>query len=377
MSVPGRNRGHRLDRPVARVDGDDRRRRIAAVVERLANRSVGGALKAAVDRRVDLEPARANRPGPVLLDELVAHVAEEVRLPDAGVDLARPQVQVRDLAPLLVRGVVDVAVLVERLEHSVPPLDREGRVVERVVVGRRLRKAGQEGRLKQRQLPRRTGEVGLGRSLDAVRVVPVVDGVHVLIEDLVLRPVVAEPHGEARLDELPAERPLLVSDVEVADQLLRDRRAALDDAAGADITEEGAADRLEVDAAVTVEAAVLDRDRRSLHPRADVGQRHGLAVLLGGDRPEHRPVRGVHKRVLAECCGLELVQRAVAPDRGGAAEPDRDRCDGSADDHDGKDREPTTAPSLLASALAAVVGELRSSACAPARAVGRRAHSTP
>src|SRR5439155_11391410 len=146
---------------------------------------------------------------------------------------------------------------------------------------------------------------------------------------------------------------------------------------GADVTEQRAADRLEVDPAVAVETAVLDCDRRLLHPRADLGQRHRLAVLLGRNRPEHRSVGGVDEAVLTERRGLELVQRAVVPDRGCAAEPDRDRRHGSADDQEAEDREPAAAACLLPPALAAAVGELGSSVRPVARAVGRRAHSTP
>ena len=41
--------------------------------------------------------------------------------------------------------------------------------------------------------------------------------------------------------------------------------AALDDTAGMDVCSQRAGDALEVDAAVLVEAAVLDRDRRRIH----------------------------------------------------------------------------------------------------------------
>ena len=58
----------------------------------------------------------------------------------------------------------------------------------------------------------------------------------------------------------------------VLDELLGDRRGALRGAVAEDVLDQGAADALEVDAAVLVEARVLDRD-------------HGV-LDVGGDLPE-------------------------------------------------------------------------------------------
>ena len=116
--------------------------------------------------------------------------------------------------------------------------------------------------------------------MDAVGPAPVEDGVEVVLEDPVLRPLAVEPDGETGLDRLPLERDL-VPDVEVADELLRERRAALDDLAGADVLRERPRDPLEVDPAVLVEAAVLDRDRGQPHPLADPVQ----LARAGGSSP--------------------------------------------------------------------------------------------
>src|SRR5437763_1102181 len=72
------------------------------------------------------------------------------------------------------------------------------------------------------ELPRVLGEVRLGRGLDPVGVVAVVDLVHVLGQDPALRPAAAELDREAGLLQLALEGPLL-RDVEVADELLGDR----------------------------------------------------------------------------------------------------------------------------------------------------------
>jgi hypothetical protein len=91
---------------------------------------------------------------------------------------------------------------------------------------------------------------------------------------------------EARLDDLPLERPLVALDVEVADELLRDRRASLDGTTRLDVVDGGAGDALEVDPAVLIEPAVLDRHRRLCHPGARLREAHRLAVLLSRNRPE-------------------------------------------------------------------------------------------
>ena len=110
-----RNRRHRLDRTRARVDRDERRGGVGVVVERVLDRLRRSALHPRVDRRVDLEPTGADRRGAVPLDQLVAHVAEEVGLADPAVEPPGRRCEVRGLDALLVVAVADVAVLVQRL----------------------------------------------------------------------------------------------------------------------------------------------------------------------------------------------------------------------------------------------------------------------
>src|SRR5947208_6434209 len=142
-------------------------------------------------------------------------------------------------------------------------------------------------------------EVRLRGGLDAVGVIAVVDGVQVAGEDLVLRPAAAELDREARLLDLALEG-ALAAGVQVADELLRDRRSAFDDLAGADVAPERAGDPDVVDAAVLVEAAVLDRDRGRRQPARHPAEADGLAVPLRRDRAEERSVRGVDERVLTD-----------------------------------------------------------------------------
>jgi hypothetical protein len=108
-------------------------------------------------------------------------------------------------------------------------------------------------------------------------------------EDLPLGPAVCELVREARLVHLALQRALAASDVEVAHELLRDRGSALDDAAGLEIGDDRAADREDVDAAVLVEAAVLDRNRAFDEPRRDLLQEQRLAVRRRRHAPRSVP----------------------------------------------------------------------------------------
>src|SRR4051812_36320636 len=137
---------------------------------------------------------------------------------------------------------------------------------------------------------------------------------------------------EAGLDELAAQRPLVVADVEVADELLGDRRTALDRPPGSNVVHGRARDALEVDAAVLVVAAILDRHRRLSDPRADLAQRDGLPVPLRRNRAEPRAVGCVDERVGVLEDGLETAEVAAAVDRlrlaeAGASDRGEDRDD--------------------------------------------------
>ena len=122
---------------------------------------------------------------------------------------------------------------------------------------------------------------------DAVRAVPEVDRVEVGGEDPVLRPPLGQLPGERGLAHLAGDR-LLVPAVGVLDVLLRDRRAALDDALAADVLPERAHDAAQVDTVVLVEALVLDGDDRLLHDRRDRLRRDEHAALVATEDREHR-----------------------------------------------------------------------------------------
>ena len=145
---------------------------------------------------------------------------------------------------------------------------------------------------------------------------PVGDGVEVLVEDpeLALVPgvLVLEVLGKLDLADLPRQRAPSVAQVEVAHELLRDRRAALHGPAGGDVGDRGPEDALEVDALVMEEALVLDRDRGVLHVLGDVLERHRSAKLVGLDEAQALAVGGEDLRRRALVDRLERFQRRRA-----------------------------------------------------------------
>ena len=120
------------------------------------------------------------------------------------------------------------------------------------------------------------------------------------LQDPVLRLLARELDREARLRRLAAEGLRRLLDVEVARELLRDRRPALHDVAGANVREERAHD------AGVVERAVRQKRRSSIATVAFGTQLlicveiDRLPVLLRGDRAEERAVRRVDERVLPD-----------------------------------------------------------------------------
>ena len=175
----------------------------------------------------------------------------------------------------------DVALVGHRVENLVAPVDRVVGVGEGVVLGRRLRQAGQHRRLAQAEVLDVLVEEDLGGRLDADRrladVGAVGGGVEVLVEDLVLRVLVLVLLRHRRFLDLALDVVLGVVDVEVADELLGDRRCALADLAGLGVGDGGADDRAVVDAAVLVEVRVLDRDRPLLEVLGDLLELDRLA----------------------------------------------------------------------------------------------------
>ena len=139
---------------------------------------------------------------------------------------------------------------------------------------------------------------------------PVEDLVQIIREDLLARLLLEDLRGETGLLDLARQSPLVVPDVEVPDQLLGDRRAALHDVALRDVLVERAGDAPIVEGAVLPEAGVLDRHRGLRQGRRDLRERQQLAIRRRRDDSELLPVVGVEERVLRE--------RKLTKIRGGA-----------------------------------------------------------
>ena len=236
-----RRRRHREDLAVARVDGHDRRRG-PDPGDAPGDRGARRVLLVRVDRRVHAQAAAAHLPHRERLVELVLDVVEEVVLAPRLEVLGHVEVQRLGLALLGLR-LGDEALLGHGVEHVVAARLRRGRRADGRVQRRRLRESGQQRGLAQRQLPRRLVEVGLGRRPHAQRGLAAVgavrDGVQVLREDPVLRVLVLELLGELGLADL-ALVALLRRAVERADELHRQRRAALHLLARLEVLDRGA-----------------------------------------------------------------------------------------------------------------------------------------
>jgi hypothetical protein len=237
----------------------------------------------------------------VAIDDLLAHPGREVgRGLARRLRLRRPDQVARrhGLAdPALVLRPRQIALLEHLREHDVAPLPGRGAVGDRVIGRRRGDHAGEQGGLVRLQLARAAvcrlaaAEVGYGapeirarRGFDSVGAVAEVDRVQVLGEDLLLAPLAREVVGERGLADLLEDRPAALRARRVLDELLRDRRAALDGAAGREVLPEGTGGAAHVDAVVLVEALVLDRDDRVLHRQRDVARRDDDPALVGERR---------------------------------------------------------------------------------------------
>jgi len=154
-------------------------------------------------------------------------------------------------------------------------------VLARVIVGGRLRQAGEEGHLGERQLVQvGDAEVGGGCRLQAVRLVSVVDLVEVHLEDLGLAECARRLDREDRFLDLPREGRIVTEEAGL-DQLLSDRRAALGDAAARAVDLDRADDAGDVDAGIGPERLVLDSDGRVLHPLRDGVDRDEITTFVG------------------------------------------------------------------------------------------------
>ncbi len=215
----------------------------------------------------------------------------------------------RLLIGLVGLGLRDVMPFDHRLQHIGAPLDGLVGVHERVVTLGVADHPREQRRLADGELAERLaageGRAGVGgeeepprRRLHAVRALPEVHGVEVLLEDLALRVLVVEAIGEDELLGL-ALQVLLVAEDPVLDELLRDRRSTLGDLAAGEVLDEGPRHAADVDAGVLPERLVLGVDDGVDEDLGHLGELGRLPVL-GAELADLGAVGVVHDRRLGQ-----------------------------------------------------------------------------
>ncbi len=339
-------RGEGDDRPGFRVDRGEAGDRAAFVtgVTGFGDRGFGLGLQIGPDRRVGLEAAVADGVDPVAVDQFLLDQVEEEGVVDHLVLVAGFEAE-----PVGARGAVfglaDVALFDHRPQHLVAPFQRRLGVEEGVVFGGRLRQPGDHRRLGQVEVLGRFAEVGLRRRLgsDGSLAVdrPVRRRVEVLGQDPVAVMRFEEFLRQRRFLDLPLQRVFRVVDVEVADQLLGDRRGALNRlAAGQRVLPGGAGDALRVEGAVGEEVLVLDRDGRVFQRFRQHFGRDGLTDVVGADEADQAAVGSVDRRgaaLLDRFQARERRRRVVDVDRPGRG--DTADCSREPDDDEDRDRD--------------------------------------
>ena len=164
------------------------------------------------------------------------------------------------------------------VEHDVGAAARRRQVDVRRELGRRLEQPGEHRPFGEVHLAGRLAEVEVRRGVDAEGAAAHVGAVEIELENLVLGEPALEPQGEEGLLHLALDG-ALVAQEQVLGELLGDRGAALDDAAGLRIGEHGAEGAGNVDAEMLVEAPVLGGEHRLDQMIGQLVERDRMAVL--------------------------------------------------------------------------------------------------
>ena len=223
---------------------------------------------------------------------------------------------------------------------------RRLRVGDRVPRARILGDRGEESRLRGVERACLVVEVDPRCLFDPVRAVAEINRVQVGGQDPVLRPALLELPGECRLEELASDR-FLAGQIGVLDELLRDRRAALDGAPVRDVCIESTRHAAQVDATMLVEALVLGGDDRVLHPWRDPSGRHDDSRLLAAKDREHGvPVRRIDIAVRLLLLARRVELRDLGSDRGQQTDGERCRAQQPEDHQEGEESELADPPTL-------------------------------
>ena len=127
----------------------------------------------------------------------------------------------------------------------------------RHITRRRAHDGRKQRRLRWRQRRRVLAEIAAGSGFDAVVAVAKIDGVEILLKDSLLGVALLQAEREHRFAHLPLEGSCR-REAHRARQLLRNSAAAFANATGAHVAHGRADDADRIEAAVRVEAAILD-----------------------------------------------------------------------------------------------------------------------
>ncbi len=213
-----------------------------------------------IERGVHLEPTLVHALPAETLDELLPHLFLEV-LPVAFFRSERIRKPRPASQRAVVRRSIDRPALTHRQQDHSPARDRAFEAHGRRVRRWRFHQTGEQRRLRHVEIPRVLAEETERRRFHAIQAVPEIHLVQVHLEDLVLRKLPFEAPRKHRLLQLSSE--CFVGGKEaLTRKLLRQRAAALLGPASADVIQRRRNDADDVDAAMIVEALVLDRHDR-------------------------------------------------------------------------------------------------------------------
>ena len=173
-------------------------------------------------------------------------------------------------AGALLRG--DETLALHRGEHEVRALLRELRRGDGIDARRRLERSREQCRLAQVELRRGFAEIASRGRVHARRAVAEPDAVEVELQDLVLGEPPLQPKGEHQLLHLAPER-AAAGQEQVLGELLRERRAALAQAARPDVARHRSRETDGVETVVRAETVVLDGDHGLRQERAHLVER--------------------------------------------------------------------------------------------------------
>ena len=246
--------------------------RRAVLAERILDRILGGFLHAHVDGGAHRQHAVALDVGFLhLLERPVEEVVGRARVERVLDHVGRMAARADDLALGHEAGLHHVG------QHFVGAGARGRQVDVRRVARRRLEQAGEHRRLGQVDVLDRLAEVELGRRFDAEGAAAHVGAVEIELQDLLLGEIGLQPEREEGLLDLAVER-ALVREEKVLGELLRQRRAALDDGVGAQVLDQRPQRARHVDAEMVEEAPVLGREHRLDQVVGHLLERHGVAL---------------------------------------------------------------------------------------------------